>query len=84
MATITSPTIIGVPEYFGVSLYIRDVFFFTVSAPDDILELTGRLPRETQDLNAMTAESVWTEVWMRKVGEKDFKMINNNSFFGNE
>jgi hypothetical protein len=45
---------------------------------------TGRLPGETQDLNAMTAGSVWTEVWMRRAGEKDFKMINNSSFFSNE
>ena len=44
---------------------------------------TGRLPGETQDLNAMTGESVWTEIWMRKAGDKDFKLINS-SFFRNE
>jgi len=44
---------------------------------------TGRLPGETQDLNAMTGESVWTEIWMRKAGDKDFKLINS-SFFAHE
>jgi len=44
---------------------------------------TGRLPGETQDLNAMTGGAVWTEIWMRKAGDKDFKMINN-SFFKSE
>ncbi len=46
--------------------------------------LTGRLPGECQDLNAMTGGGMRTEVWMRKAGETDFKIINNGSFFTNE
>lgn len=49
-----------------------------------IIVKTGRLPGETQDLNAMApGEAVWTEVWMRKAGEKDFRKIHD-SFFANE
>jgi len=43
----------------------------------------GRLPGEVQSLNSMTGESVWTEIWMRKLGDKEFKKINS-SFFSNE
>lgn len=45
--------------------------------------MTGRLPGEVQDLNSMVAGAVRTEIWMRKTGETDFKLINS-SFFSNE
>lgn len=41
---------------------------------------TGRLPGQAQDLNAMVASGMHTEIWMRKAGEKDFKMINTSPF----
>lgn len=44
---------------------------------------TGRLPDETQDMNSAVGDGVFTEIWMRKSGETDFKMINT-SFFANE
>lgn len=44
---------------------------------------TGRLPGQVQDLNAMTGEGVWTEVWMRQEGDTDFIQIHD-SFFANE
>ncbi len=44
---------------------------------------TGKLPGEVQDLNAMAGGNARTEIWMRKAGDKDFKLINE-SFFSNE
>jgi len=41
---------------------------------------TGRLPGETEDLNAMTGLSIYTEVWMRRAGEQDFKLVNKEWF----
>lgn len=44
---------------------------------------TGRLPGEVQDLNAMTGEGVFTEIWMKRATDTDYKLINT-SFFANE
>lgn len=41
---------------------------------------TGRLPGEVQYLNAMSADTVWTEIWMRKLGDTDFKKVNSVHF----
>lgn len=46
--------------------------------------MTGRLPGECQDLNAIVGGGMKTEVWMRKAGQTEFKLINNASFFQNE
>lgn len=44
---------------------------------------TGKLPPEVQYLNSMAGGNVWTEIWMRKLGDIDFKKVNS-SFFANE
>lgn len=44
---------------------------------------TGRLPGEVQNLNAMTASGVWTEVYMRMSGDQEFKKVSD-SFFVDE
>jgi len=36
----------------------------------------GRIPGEIQDLNSMSGNSVRTEIWMRRAGDKDFKYIH--------
>ena len=40
-------------------------------------------PTETQKLNAAADDSMRTEIWMRKDGDKEFKLIGDD-FFGNE
>ncbi len=48
-----------------------------------IFVTTGRLPGSIQDMNAMTAGSVWTEIWLKNENDKEFKKVND-SFFVNE
>lgn len=48
-----------------------------------IVVTTGRLPGPTQDMNAMTAGSVWTEIWLKGENDTEFKKVND-SFFVNE
>jgi hypothetical protein len=38
--------------------------------------ITGRVPGDVQLLNAMTGDSVCVEIWMRRAGETQFKLIN--------
>jgi len=44
---------------------------------------TKRQPDETQKLNAASSGNMTTEVWMRKNGDKDFKLVGD-VFFANE
>lgn len=43
----------------------------------------GRLPGDVQDMNAMTGGGVFTEIWMKRATDTDYKKINT-SFFSNE
>ncbi len=36
----------------------------------------GKVPGEVQDLNAMSSNTLRTEIWMRKAGDEDFKYIH--------
>jgi hypothetical protein len=36
----------------------------------------GRIPGDIQDLSSMSGNSVRTEIWMRRAGDKDFKYIH--------
>lgn len=36
---------------------------------------TGRIPGEVQDLNAIVAGGIGTEVWLKKNGDKEFKSV---------
>jgi hypothetical protein len=42
-----------------------------------------RHPADTEKFNAAAGDSMRTEVWMRKSGDKDFKLVGD-SFFGQE
>ncbi|HOH88850.1 MAG TPA: hypothetical protein PLT56_01555, partial [Bacillota bacterium] len=44
---------------------------------------TKRQPDETQKFNAASSGNMTTEVWMRKDGDKDFKLVGDG-FFANE
>lgn len=39
---------------------------------------TDRIPGEVQLLNAMAGDGMMTEIWMRKAGENDFKLVNSS------
>ncbi len=43
--------------------------------------MTDRIPGPVQDLNAMTGTGVNMEVWMRRAGEKDFKLIHSSYLY---
>lgn len=39
---------------------------------------TDRIPGDVQLLNAMAGDGMMTEIWMKKAGENDFKLINSS------
>ncbi len=39
---------------------------------------TDRIPGEVQFLNAISGDGMMTEIWMKKMGENDFKLINSS------
>lgn len=44
---------------------------------------TGKQPGEVLDLNAMVSSGMHTEIWLKKVGDPDFKLVGTN-FLRNE
>lgn len=44
---------------------------------------TDKQPGEVMDLNAMVSDGMNTEIWLKKAGDADFKLVGSN-FFRNE